>query len=244
MWVSCNKDSNELPPIETESIKVSKAAYLSGTPIVEAILEQEIATDGTRSTQLSWKNVLGTDIVGLRVYYKLCSDDGTCYVTDQFRASSISKDSTTAAMPLYFPQDVNVTDLDPYLEVLTYNGQTHTLAGLYTGTAYFEVASGDSFFVNANGLINASGVCNFDLTYGAEQRTISGQFVDTSDFFGSMIVSETEEKPLQLGAYTDTSGTVLDVIVQETPIQLGFRLDVKWVDTDSLTAISFDLLKQ
>lgn len=240
--VSCNKDTNELPPIELKTLEVTKPAYFSEKPFLEARLKQEITTAGETTTLLSWKNVSTVSLFDVDLYYKLCLDNGTCLWEERFRIAAITKDSTSEAMQIYLPEGTNINNLDVSLEVLQYNNETYQLAGVYSGTSLFEVASGDSFFVNATGIINLEGKCSFDLSYGDEQRTVTGEFADTSDFYGNLLNGTDILSPLSLGAYTDTSGNITDVIFMDGP-RLGFKLDMQTVGSDSLTTLSFDLLK-
>lgn len=240
--VSCNKDTNELPPIEVKTLEASKPAYFSEKLFLEARLTQQIAATGETTTELSWKNVSGSDLFNVDVYYKLCLDNGTCLWEERYSIATLTKDSISEATLIYLPEGTNINDLVVTLEVLSYNNETYLLAGVYSGNALFEIASGDSFFVNASGIIDLEGKCSFDLRYGDDQRTVTGDFADTSDFYGKLVNDEDILSPLSLGAFTDTAGNVTDVIYMDGD-ELGFKLDLTDVGSDSLFTISFDLLK-
>lgn len=240
--VSCNKDTNELPPIEVRELSAKRSASFSGKPFLEAHIQQQISVKGEVRTELSWKNISGIDLTNVEAYYKLCSDDGMCAWEQDLRILDLKTDSLTAATQIYLPNSSNIQALNLTLELFKYNSETYLLAGRYEGVALFEIASGDSFFVNATGIIDLEGKCVFDLTYGDDERAINGTFADTSDFYGKLLNGDDIISTLDLGAYTDTSGNVTDVIYMDGD-ELGFKLDLAEVGSDSLFTISFDLLK-
>lgn len=250
VFFACNKDTNELPPVITEPITIYATDADLNANVILGTIVQSVYNDSI-ATSISFQNLYSSLLDSAVVFVELCPKGekkyGMCSLTRTFAIDSLPPAGITVSENLLLPNGLSINDLDVRLEVIRYkpigSPTIQRFSGIYyNGSARYEVNSGDSFNVLVNGTIDAEGNCNLKMKYGNEYRNISGSFVDSLNFYGELFNDETVLSALSLYSETDSANNVLGGVTQNGN-KLTFKLKLNTVGADSLSAISFEIVK-
>lgn len=180
---SCEKTSNSLKPYSDE-IKFSQTLSYNGTAVLLADIQQNIEI-GPDSLLLTLRNPLSQELSNIEILYFIQTgdkfDDVMTYFS-VFTISNLAPLQDTVIKILSHPELPIASENFKLVILNTSNFNVNPLAGYYNGQAgyFMDADTIPTAFSFVKGYISADGTVNLWSKLNADNKKLSGQFIDTT----------------------------------------------------------------
>jgi len=220
IFVSCNKNSLELPPPK-DNISVREITCSLDNTQKALITFKQDKYDKEGKVEIEVSNLSGSDLNELKIYIEMCDSASSYYSCNNQFVSLISHLDTGNNFIQQLPfTDINLDSVKINAGILSTTNQKMTLSGLYSGnfvrcesTIGPNIVSGLIGFVK--GYVFADGISTFRISFGnGLAYNITGNFADTLAFNNGKFL---DRNPTN-GFFDHIASTV----VLETPDTVGY----------------------
>lgn len=189
IYSSCQKNSNELPPVDNPTSKTIIISH-KGANIIELVIFQDVAVYGGPPA-ITLRNISGSEIIDAKVYLEVCSQKNPgfndCSIQHIIPVQNLAAGEVLWPDLSLFSAGFKIADHHYNAEFLEYNGKKTKLSGHHRGDLLVTRINGSLLYYEIAGYVNANGKTLLRINAPFSPSILTGTLINDSTLFNARI---------------------------------------------------------
>lgn len=239
VFLSCNKNTNQLPPIKAPAGIYERTAKLDGVAILDVFFEQT-KTSNSDTVWMWVKNLTPGMLLNTKILVEICDsleNYDMCGLQQPITIDSLPGNDTAGYRLLYINKNINFNTAVINVGILQYEGTSHILGNIYSSIyAGFNTDTNTSFG-NVRGYVLADGNSVFRFKWqDAVMYNAKGIFTLDMSYRGQLLHEGNVLAPLVLDSIAITDSTKALFKREDDELSFAFKSETGKI-SDTITSI-------